>query len=158
MSLIYKGQTIANVGGSGGVGSSSGGSSEEIYSTEETRIGTWIDGKPLYRKCFCIPASELNGLTTTSKYYDVPIDEMDGILDAERVTNCSGVYYKLNNRLSNVFMMNVLYPSAYNVFVLVADFRPFQHTLRLGLTGTTSSGTRDYTEAIVWIEYTKTTD
>lgn len=24
----------------------------EIYSTEETRIGTWIDGKPLYRKAF----------------------------------------------------------------------------------------------------------
>ena len=44
MSLIYKGQTIADVGGAGG------GSSEEIYSTEETRIGTWIDGKPLYRR------------------------------------------------------------------------------------------------------------
>ena len=49
MSLIYKGQTIADVGGSGGGGSGSGGSLEEIYSTEETRIGTWIDGKPLYR-------------------------------------------------------------------------------------------------------------
>ena len=33
-------------------GSSSGGSSEEIYSTEETRIGTWVDGKPLYRLVF----------------------------------------------------------------------------------------------------------
>lgn len=44
MSLIYKGQTIANVGGSG-----TGGSSEEIDSAEETRIGTWVDGKPLYR-------------------------------------------------------------------------------------------------------------
>lgn len=31
---------------------SGGGSSQEIYSTEETRIGTWIDGKPLYRKVF----------------------------------------------------------------------------------------------------------
>lgn len=27
-----------------------GGAAEEVYSTEETRIGTWIDGKPLYRK------------------------------------------------------------------------------------------------------------
>lgn len=26
------------------------GDSSDIYSTEETRIGTWIDGKPLYRK------------------------------------------------------------------------------------------------------------
>lgn len=41
MSLIYKGKTIADVGGGGAA---------EVYSTEETRIGTWIDGKPLYRK------------------------------------------------------------------------------------------------------------
>lgn len=27
----------------------SGGSAFEVYSTEEQRIGTWIDGKPLYR-------------------------------------------------------------------------------------------------------------
>lgn len=43
MSLIYKDQILADVG-------SSGGTSEEVYSTEETRIGTWIDGKPLYRR------------------------------------------------------------------------------------------------------------
>ena len=24
----------------------------EEYSTTEARIGTWIDGKPIYRKCF----------------------------------------------------------------------------------------------------------
>lgn len=36
--------------GKDGAGGSGGGSSEEVYSTEETRIGTWIDGKPLYRK------------------------------------------------------------------------------------------------------------
>lgn len=24
----------------------------EVHSTEETRIGTWIDGRPLYRKCY----------------------------------------------------------------------------------------------------------
>lgn len=38
--IYYKGQPV------------SGGSSGETYSTEETVIGTWIDGKPLYRKCF----------------------------------------------------------------------------------------------------------
>lgn len=31
---------------------SGGGPSYEIYSTEEQRIGTWIDGKPLYRKVY----------------------------------------------------------------------------------------------------------
>lgn len=34
----------------GTANSPSGGLNEEIYSTEETRIGTWIDGKPLYRR------------------------------------------------------------------------------------------------------------
>lgn len=35
---------ITDDGGSGG-----GGGPENVYSTEETRIGTWIDGKPLYQ-------------------------------------------------------------------------------------------------------------
>lgn len=63
MSLIYKGQTVANVGGgSGGVTMDQVNSAiqdavadiqpQEVYSTEETRIGTWIDGKPLYRKTY----------------------------------------------------------------------------------------------------------
>lgn len=34
----------------GGNGSGDGGSPENVYSTEETRIGTWIDGKPVYRR------------------------------------------------------------------------------------------------------------
>lgn len=38
------------------------GSSGEVYSTEETRIGTWIDGKPLYRKVFNVTTPP----TTTS--------------------------------------------------------------------------------------------
>lgn len=39
---------VTGEGGSGG--GSTGGSSLDVYSTEETRIGTWIDDKPLYRK------------------------------------------------------------------------------------------------------------
>ena len=38
------------VANSGGGGSSSGGG--EVYSTEEVAIGTWIDGKTIYRKVF----------------------------------------------------------------------------------------------------------
>lgn len=32
------------------VGGSGGCNSQDVYSTEETIIGTWIDGKPIYRK------------------------------------------------------------------------------------------------------------
>lgn len=56
-----KGMYVISDGGSGG--SSVGGSSEslDIYSTEETRIGTWIDGKPLYRSVFVSNGFVSNG-------------------------------------------------------------------------------------------------
>lgn len=46
-------------------GDGSGGeSSGETYSTEETRIGTWIDGKPLYRKVLQGTTGAVNKLET----------------------------------------------------------------------------------------------
>lgn len=37
---------------------------DEIYSTEEIKIGTWIDGKPLYRKV-------IESTTFTTSFYPV---------------------------------------------------------------------------------------
>ena len=36
------------------VGTGGSSLSLDVYSTEETRIGTWINGKPIYRKCFSL--------------------------------------------------------------------------------------------------------
>lgn len=59
-------------------GGSGGGSSWDTYSTEEQRIGTWIDGKPLYR---------ITGSTTTPKIMNIwtdvamdPLKEVDQML------------------------------------------------------------------------------
>ena len=38
----------------GEVGTGGSSLSLDVYSTEETRIGTWINGKPIYRKCFSL--------------------------------------------------------------------------------------------------------
>lgn len=46
-----KGMYVVTEDGDGNGGGSSSGHGE-VYSTEEVRIGTWIDGKPLYRKVF----------------------------------------------------------------------------------------------------------
>jgi len=46
MKLVIDGKTMEIPTGSG--------PGEEVYSTEETRIGTWIDGKPLYRITFTV--------------------------------------------------------------------------------------------------------
>lgn len=48
----------------------------ETYSTNETRVGTWIDGRPIYRKTINIPSFSINnisvdtGLTTISEVID----------------------------------------------------------------------------------------
>lgn len=52
-----------------------GGLAEEVYSTEEQRIGTWIDGKPLYRRVVNITSPEA---TTINKTYplEIAVDRM----------------------------------------------------------------------------------
>lgn len=48
-----KGMYVVDDGESGGgTGGGTGGGSNDVYSMEETRIGTWIDGRPLYRRVF----------------------------------------------------------------------------------------------------------
>ena len=37
----------------------------DLYSTTEKRVGTWINGKPLYRKCVEIPATTISSSSTT---------------------------------------------------------------------------------------------
>lgn len=61
MELRYKGQTIG--GGTASV-------AEEVYSTEETRIGTWF-GKPFYRAGI-IGTTPSNSSTSTINYYTIP--------------------------------------------------------------------------------------
>lgn len=69
---------VANSGGSGG-GSSTGGASD-VYSTEETAIGTWIDGKTIYRKVIEVgklaSVSSGNYSTVTTIFSDVACGEL----------------------------------------------------------------------------------
>lgn len=53
-SLNSKFDLVTNIkfGGASGDGGSGGTDLSNIYSTEETVVGTWIDGKPLYKKTF----------------------------------------------------------------------------------------------------------
>ena len=40
--------------------------SQENYSTGEIKIGTWIDGKDLYRRCFNIPTTTISSSSATA--------------------------------------------------------------------------------------------
>lgn len=59
---------ISDGSGEPGGGSSAG----EVYSTEETRIGTWIDGKPLYRRTYILSVSCPGASETTILDNDLP--------------------------------------------------------------------------------------
>lgn len=65
-----------------------GGTSQEIYSTEETRIGTWIDGKPLYRRVFNV-TTPLTASTSTSEilHVSIPVETIVHILGVSKSTS-----------------------------------------------------------------------
>ncbi len=67
--LIFNGEEVALPGPSSGA-------SDDVYSTEETRIGMWVDGKPLYRKTI--------HKDSVSPSEEIPISEyMETLVSAE---------------------------------------------------------------------------
>lgn len=94
------GTTTASVsdGKDGTGGGSSGGG--EIYSMEETTIGTWIDGRTIYRKTF--QATDL--VNNTMKSLDVDV-EFDAVINVSAM----GVY--TYNNVSTYYPFNI---SLYN--------------------------------------------
>lgn len=60
-----------------------GGSAGEVYSVEETRIGTWIDGKPLYRKVIQVT----NFLSSDSKVSFVVINKIKETMGIDELIN-----------------------------------------------------------------------
>ena len=77
-----------------GSGGGSGGTSEEVYSTEETRIGTWIDGKPLYQRTWSANSAATGQVWTET---GVVIENLDELVDYSVMgkTNTSNVLAKL---------------------------------------------------------------
>lgn len=62
----YVDSEVSSSGGRGG-----------IYSTEEQQIGTWIDGKPIYRKAR--PISLKNN--TSNQQFDIGLTDVDVVTD-----------------------------------------------------------------------------
>ena len=107
------------------------------YSTTEEVIGTWIDGKPIYRKTF-------NNISVTSSEYSV-ISIATG-LTIDNLINVSG--YLVNNGRW-IVTLNAVDIQYANMARVSYD----KQTSSLELIAQNWTGT-----AIVTIEYTKTTD
>lgn len=107
------------------------------YSTEEQRIGTWIDGKPIYR--VTLSMGSLSGSAAYSH----------GIANLHRVINAFGTFIQSSGHmepLPKVVVNNAAWSADF------ADFTSTTVVLNFG----SNIGTA--TEVTLTVEYTKTTD
>jgi hypothetical protein len=127
---------VANNGGSGG------GSSEEIYSTEETVIGTWL-GKPLYRKAYNFTTSS-SALNMQIKIDNIDYDYItmtDKSVILDNVGNSKSMPMNYVTSTTFICRANVQYTSVAGWFVYFVYPSDVKNK-----------------KGIVVVEYTKTTD
>lgn len=121
------------------------------YSTEERRIGTWIDGKPLYRKVIqtTTPTVTANG---TSAWQQVVMQNVK----FGRVTDCQMLSNVANGTLLSPITRSTL-AAGLNQFISVSFVNNTSNNT--GVFQIESSSTT-YNNRTVYavIEYTKTTD
>ena len=109
------------------------GSENQIYSTDETVIGTWINGKPLYRKI--IKTSVKQGV---QKIYDVSNMNLDDIICMNgSLSQSEGSIVHIPYGTSSNDFAVVYYPKSSNQIEI--------NTSRAGIVN-------------IILEYTKTTD
>ena len=116
----------------------------DFYSTTETVVGQWIDGKPIYRIVLetTIPTCVTNGTAVTTIYsYDSNIDV---------VTSIRAIYYKENN-----YYWCAEY-TAVSGSSIVSSPVYYNTTSRGIIMSNNSIGWND-SKAYVILEYTKTT-
>lgn len=103
---------------------------QEIYSINEIQIGTWINGKPIYRKCY-----QLN--KTASELIIEQINDLDVIVNCNTYLKRNDNYKNINNFYSNSNDYGSTYVDTGNIIKYASTY-----------TGT----------LYIVIEYTKTTD
>ena len=108
------------------------------YSLEEQVIGTWIDGRPLYRKTIHFGTLPLN----TSKNVE------HGIVDMDKAVTLSGIVSKTDG---SALPLPHATPAGIAYCIQLAVTRQV-----VGVQ--TGTNLADYNDAYVIIEYTKTTD
>lgn len=118
---------------------------QEVYSTEETRIGTWIDGKPLYRKIV------IGELTSKGSWQKIG----DPIQNANVVSIMSSM---IRSQYSDVLPSGPFYLNGVNYgYAVVYGMTGTTGVPEEGLYGFTSSEFY-FGKVITILEYTKTTD
>ena len=113
------------------------------YSTTETRIGTWIDGKPLYRKV----------INVGNKPTDATINVSNAVSDLDTLVRISGTAYNATfNQYYNIPNTHDTIASWF-INALIVNKKDLQ--VRGGIGWNNAGG---LTNIYVVLEYTKTTD
>lgn len=139
-SLNSKFDLVTNIkfGGASGDDGSGGTDLSNIYSTEETVIGTWIDGKPIYRKTFYS--------TSTESSFNIP----HGI-SIDTVVAINGYY-----RTPGIFWFRLGSASHLGDIEYLTTLRIEKQNIKVILGYNINRGSGSITH--VTLEYTKTTD
>lgn len=111
---------------------------EELYTTGEHRIGTWIDGKPLYRKTISIGYLP----NSTSKQISTGLSSISEITKLQGACYGGGVSFPIPNTSTNALGNQIMAYLIDNYANLIVQ------------TGSDRSMLQGY----ITIEYTKTTD
>ena len=114
----------------------------ETYSTTEKRVGTWIDGKPVYRKT-------ITGNTSSNEIYISLINNVDVIIKEEgHISYPGGTYEPINtiyNIASNYFTRTSLNNASHIEYFYYSSNlynRPYYITLEYTKTTDTTQNTR----------------
>ena len=143
-----------------GTGGGSSGGSGEIYSTEETAIGTWIDGRTVYRKV--INFSDINSTNSNGFLFYTLTDDtllINEVVDSKLILRNNTATYSSSQITSTL--------SSSNVSGVVSDInskivtRSMQHTIITAANktifrvfiGSVYNGTK---KIYLILEYTKT--
>lgn len=131
----------------------------DIYSTEETHIGTWIDGKPLYRRTIKKVGTTNNSGNVLFNFKDYNIDlllDVKGCLNqtAPSVSQTGYPWVLINTTYTSGSSTIVFYSFARGQTDGTTDNRTF----RISYSGLAGNSTDKTVYIYVTIEYTKTTD
>lgn len=98
--------------GTSGGGSSSGGGNTDVYSTEETAIGTWIDGSTIYRKVIDVTIrSDINSGTPDVTYVAHGIENFDELVNLRCLANKNSMKYCFDGY---TYLINLYNMTSYN--------------------------------------------
>lgn len=130
-----------------------GGESGEVYSTNETRIGTWIDGKPLYRKVFTGTFPQV----TTNWNWQFKLISLEDLNIEMNIIEYSGTVNPVNKAFQSFPLVRQTSSSSSTVEFVARAYTGTSNGVYgiLVYNGLTGYNANEY---IVSLLYTKTTD